>query len=153
MKNLFKNLLITFLAFLTIAGLFTLLNNPAQESKEISLSQLVEQINQEQISTIIIRGDKLEIYLKNGEKKVATKEIKEDHNPEIDAVYNRWALIFKGPRQEESRYWNPDITDRMNLVWIKKYIQPDLKRAGCKDKPESILDNLKKLVKAMEKSV
>ena len=74
MKYLFKNLLITFLAFLTIAGLFTLLNNPTQEPKEISLSQLVEQINQEQISTIIIRGDKLEIDLKDGEKEVATKE-------------------------------------------------------------------------------
>ncbi|MAF20862.1 MAG: cell division protein FtsH [Parcubacteria group bacterium] len=74
MKYLFKNLLIAFLIFLTIAGFFTLVNSPAEKAKEVSLSQLVEQINQEQISTITIRGDRLEIDLKDGSQEKATKE-------------------------------------------------------------------------------
>jgi len=74
MKYLLKNLLIAFLAFLTIAGLFTLLNEPAEKPEEISLNQLVSQINQEQVSKIIIRGDKLEIELKDGAQETATKE-------------------------------------------------------------------------------
>ncbi len=74
MKYLLKNLLIAFLALLTIAGFFTLLNNPTEKPAEISLSQLVEQINQEQISTIVIKGDQLEIELKDGVKEKATKE-------------------------------------------------------------------------------
>ena len=74
MKYLFKNLIIAFLIFLAIAGFFTLFNNTTEEVEEISLSNLVEQINQENISTIIIKGDKLEIKLKDDTKKEATKE-------------------------------------------------------------------------------
>jgi len=74
MKHLFKNLLIAFLVFLTIAGFFTLLNSPTEKPIEVSLSQLVEQINQEEVSTIVIKGDQLEIELKNGAKEKATKE-------------------------------------------------------------------------------
>jgi len=66
MKYLFKNILITILAFLTIAGLFALINEPEEKPSEISLNQLVGQINQEQISKITVRGDKLEIELKDG---------------------------------------------------------------------------------------
>ncbi|GAI58914.1 unnamed protein product, partial [marine sediment metagenome] len=74
MKYLLKNLLIAFLALLTIAGLFTLLSSPAEKPEEISLSQLVEQINQGQVSTIVIKGNQLEIELKDGTKEKATKE-------------------------------------------------------------------------------
>jgi len=74
MKYLLKNLLIAFLAFLIIAGFFTLINEPGEKPEEISLSQLVEQINNQEVSTIIARGDKLEIELKDGAKEKATKE-------------------------------------------------------------------------------
>lgn len=74
MKFLLKNLLIIFLSFLTVAGLFALFNASEQEPQETSLSQLVEQINQEQVSTITIRGDELEIELKNGDQEIAVKE-------------------------------------------------------------------------------
>jgi len=74
MKYLFKNLLIAFLAFLTIAGLFTLFNQAEEKSDQISLNQLVDQINQEQVVKIIIRGDKLEITLKDGTPEQAFKE-------------------------------------------------------------------------------
>ncbi len=74
MKYLFKNLLIAFLAFLTIAGLFALLNGTQEKAEEVSLNQLVNQINQEEVAKIIIKGDKLEIELKDGTQEEATKE-------------------------------------------------------------------------------
>ena len=74
MKYLFKNLIIAFLIFLAIAGFFTLFNSVTEEAVEISLNSLVEEINQENVSTIIIKGDKLEIELKDDTKKETTKE-------------------------------------------------------------------------------
>ncbi len=74
MKYLLKNLLIAFLAFLTIAGFFTLLNRPAEKPAEVSLSQLVEQINQGKVSKIIIKGNLLEIELRDNSQEKATKE-------------------------------------------------------------------------------
>ncbi len=74
MKYLFKNLLIALLAFLTIAGLFALLNESDEKPEEISLNQLVSQINQEEVSKIVIKGDKLEVELKDGAKQIAVKE-------------------------------------------------------------------------------
>ncbi|MFH1551740.1 MAG: ATP-dependent zinc metalloprotease FtsH [bacterium] len=74
MKHLFKNILIAFLVFLTIAGVFTLLNPPAEKPEEISLNELVEQINQEQVLTIIVKANNLEIELKNNSKKASSKE-------------------------------------------------------------------------------
>ncbi|MFC1700709.1 ATP-dependent zinc metalloprotease FtsH [Patescibacteria group bacterium] len=74
MKNLFKNLIIAFLIFITIAGLFTLLTEPMNEKEEISLSQLVSQINQEQVAIIIVKGDQLEIKLTDDTEEKAIKE-------------------------------------------------------------------------------
>ncbi len=74
MKYLLKNLLIVFLVFLSIAGFFALLNDPTEKSKEISLNQLVEQINQEKVSNIVIQDNKLQIELKDGAKEIAIKE-------------------------------------------------------------------------------
>lgn len=75
MKHLLKNLVIAFLIFLTIAALFALLIEPMQKAEEISLNQLVEQINQDQVSTITVKGDNtLEIQLKNNTSEKAMKE-------------------------------------------------------------------------------
>jgi len=74
MKNLIKNLLIAFLAFITIAAFFALFNETGEKKEDVSLSKLVEQINQEQVLNIIIRGDKLEIELKDGTIEKTTKE-------------------------------------------------------------------------------
>ncbi|MEA2113151.1 MAG: ATP-dependent zinc metalloprotease FtsH [Patescibacteria group bacterium] len=74
MKQLFKNLVIAFLVFLTIAGFFALFNSAAEQPAKISLTRLVEQINQEKISTISIAGDTLKIELKDGSLEETTKE-------------------------------------------------------------------------------
>ena len=62
------------MVFLTIAGFFTLVSQTGEKPKEITLNQLVNQINQEEVTKIIIRGDQLEIELKDGVQEKATKE-------------------------------------------------------------------------------
>ncbi len=74
MKYLLKNLIIVFLVFLTIAGFFALVSQPGQKPEEITLNQLVEQINQEKVAKIIIKGNQLEIELKDGNQEKANKE-------------------------------------------------------------------------------
>jgi len=74
MKHIFKNLFLAFLIFLCLSAIFSLFNTPKKTNSWISLGQLVEQINQEKVEKIIIRGDHLEVRLKNGEIKNAQKE-------------------------------------------------------------------------------
>jgi len=74
MKYLIKNLIIVFLIFLIISGIFTLLTGPTEKIEEISLSQLVEQVNQEKVSRIVVKDGQLEIESKDGSQAKAQKE-------------------------------------------------------------------------------
>ena len=73
MKNLFKNLAIFFLVFLVIAGVFSMFGGAAK-TKIVGLDGLVSQINNDQVKTINIEGDKLDITLKDGSKESVKKE-------------------------------------------------------------------------------
>ena len=75
MKNLIKNLGFAFLLLLIISGLFTLYSNPLEKKPEkVSLSQVVLEINQEQVDLIGIEGDRLKITLKDGTIQESLKE-------------------------------------------------------------------------------
>ncbi|MFH1392277.1 MAG: ATP-dependent zinc metalloprotease FtsH [bacterium] len=73
--SLAKNLFIAFIALLIISGLFTLYSEPAAQNPDnISLSELVQKINQEQVEKIIIAEDILEIKLIDSSLKKSRKE-------------------------------------------------------------------------------
>ena len=75
MKSLIKNLGFAFLLLLIISGLFTLYSNPLEKKPEkVSLSQVVLEINQEQVDLIGIEGDRLKITLKDGTIQESLKE-------------------------------------------------------------------------------
>jgi len=63
------------LIFLTVSGIFALFSGPLEQQKEIPLSQLVEDINQEKIKEIIISGTNLEISYSDGHKVLSRTEI------------------------------------------------------------------------------
>jgi len=69
-----KNLLIIFLIFIIVSGLFSLYNSSIEKPVDISLSQLVEQINNDEVAKIEIKDNKLLIDLRNGTKEEALKE-------------------------------------------------------------------------------
>src|SRR3989338_190493 len=117
MMSLIKNIYFAFLIFLIISGLFTLLNNQAEKAEVISLSRLVEQINLEQVNRIVIRGDKLEIELKNGDKKTTAKE------KEISLTES---LKNYGVDPEKLKLANLDVKEESGLIFWLGAILPFL---------------------------
>jgi len=73
-KKLIKNLLIIFLIFVIISGLFSLYNTSIEKPVDISISQLVDQINNEEVGKIEVKDNKLLIELKDGIKEESLKE-------------------------------------------------------------------------------
>jgi len=74
MKTIIKNILIVFLVLLIVSGIFTIYSSPFESVEKIPLNQVVEYINNDEISKITIKEDKLEIELKNETKLVSQKE-------------------------------------------------------------------------------
>jgi len=85
MKNLAKNLLIILLIFIIISGLFTLYNTSIEKPAEITFSQLVQELNNEEIKNIEVQDSKLLIELNNGEKQ---KSLKESENSLTETLVN-----------------------------------------------------------------
>jgi cell division protease FtsH len=74
MDKLLKNIIVIIVVFLFISGLLILYSSPSQKPANITLSELVNQINEGKVKHIAIEGNKLNIELKEGAKEVATKE-------------------------------------------------------------------------------
>jgi len=74
MKNLVKNFLFLILIFLVISIIFSLIFQPFEGKKEISLSQLVEEINQEKIKKITVAGNELTVIYTDNQKATSRKE-------------------------------------------------------------------------------
>ena len=79
MKSLFKNFLVFFIIFLMIAALFSAFGNSGQKEDDnrVGIEALINQIESEQVSSIIIEGDELKITLKDGKEEIVKKEIGE----------------------------------------------------------------------------
>ena len=78
MKNLIKNFLIFFLVFIAIAGIFSIYTDKNITKPEIEdIQTLINQINNEEIEKIEIRGEKIYATLNNGDEKIIKKEIGE----------------------------------------------------------------------------
>jgi len=75
MKYLIKNFVFVLLIFLIISGIFAMFANPFEEEQEISLSQLVEDINQGKVKKIVISGNNVDITYQDDAKAKTKKEI------------------------------------------------------------------------------
>jgi cell division protease FtsH len=63
LQGLFKNILFVIFIFFLLGAIFSLFNNPVQETKEISVTQLVQDINNEKIKEIkVLNNDVTVIY-------------------------------------------------------------------------------------------
>src|SRR3989344_5360246 len=74
MKNLIKNFVFILLIFLIISGIFGFLYKPFEEKKEIPLSQLVADINQDKIKNIAISANDIAITYQNDSIAKSKKE-------------------------------------------------------------------------------
>ncbi len=76
MDKIFKNVIApTLIVFLLLSGLMALYNSPSQKAKEVSLSTIVRQINEDKIEKITVDGGKLKIKLTDGSEEKAAKEM------------------------------------------------------------------------------
>ncbi len=77
MKSLTKNFLIFFIVFLVIAGLFSIYAAPISDSQKVDITTLINELNQEKIKSITVRGGELNIILNDGAKQTVSKETNE----------------------------------------------------------------------------
>lgn len=74
MKKLIKNIGFLLAAFLFVSALFILYSAPQQKPKDISLSELVAQVNESRVKKIAVTENELAIDLQDGSKEKSTKE-------------------------------------------------------------------------------
>src|SRR5512142_720809 len=73
-KSITKNLVISIVLFLVLAGVLSMYTLSGEEPKQVEVSAVVDQIGQEKVKSIAVKGDKLEIELTDGSKEVSHKE-------------------------------------------------------------------------------
>ncbi|MCU0680190.1 MAG: ATP-dependent zinc metalloprotease FtsH [Planctomycetes bacterium] len=76
MNNLLKNILLFLLAIFVVTALFSTYNEK-NKTKEVGIEAFINQVNNEEISEVIIADNELRTTLKNGEKEVVKKEANE----------------------------------------------------------------------------
>ncbi len=114
MRNFIKNLIIILLVFFAISGIVMVYNTPIKKVKEVTLSTLASQINEEKVKEIQVEGDKLDITLKN--------DVKEKSRKEAEASLSE-SLKNYGVDSEKLRAVNVTIKDvATSAFWINTII-------------------------------
>ncbi|TAK96677.1 ATP-dependent zinc metalloprotease FtsH [Patescibacteria group bacterium] len=75
MDKLIKNLFVVILLFLLVSGIFILYSAPEKKPKDVTLGDLVSQINKEEVQKISVEENNLLVDLKDGTKEKSTKEL------------------------------------------------------------------------------
>src|SRR3989339_1297263 len=70
MKNLIKNFVLVFLVLLLVAALLSSANLGSEKPEQVGITRLVQEINNEQVQSIEVRGDTLSIKLKDTNAKL-----------------------------------------------------------------------------------
>jgi len=108
MNQFFKNFILIILIFLVLGGLFSITYYPPESVQEISMTKLVEDINQDKIEKITATGDNLSIVFKDGQKAVSQKE------PNVGLAES---LINYGANKEKLNAIEIDIKEVKESVW------------------------------------
>jgi cell division protease FtsH len=87
MKNLLKNLAWVFLAFLVLAVIFSLFN-PEEKPEKVGIERLIEVIRQEEVSSLVVSGDKILVNLKNEEN----LEVKKEAGESLSTLLNNFQI-------------------------------------------------------------
>ena len=73
------------MVFIIMAGLFSLYDNPEKDKiEEVGIGQVIEKINNEEVAEITVKGDELEILLRNGQQLKTFKESTESLSTLLD---------------------------------------------------------------------
>ncbi|MCD6402252.1 ATP-dependent zinc metalloprotease FtsH [bacterium] len=109
MNNLAKNFILVVLMFLVISAIFSLFSSSLEEKERISISQLVDDINQEKVEKITVSGNQLLVLYKDGKRAFSTKEFE---------VSLSQCLINYGIEIEKLREVNVEQKEVSSQNWI-----------------------------------
>lgn len=85
MNNLTKNFLSIFLILLLISTVFTLYSTSVKEKTQVSIGELIAQIKEDKVKTIVVNGDNLTITLNDNTQETS---LKEPGTPLSDTLHN-----------------------------------------------------------------
>jgi cell division protease FtsH len=113
MKKLIKNFIIFFAIFLVLAGIFSLFGNGQiigkTTSKDMSINTLVQEINSDNVASIVVNGSKLDVTLNDKSVKVVQKETTESLSQmlkNLDVAPDKISKInLEVKNSAESNYW------------------------------------------------
>lgn len=88
MKKLIRNFLVLFAVFLLIAAVFSALSGNAAKSETVGIETLINQINNDKVSEIVISGNKLLVTLKDSSKETIRKEA----NDSLSTLLNNYQV-------------------------------------------------------------
>ena len=117
MKSLFKYLIIVFAILLGISGLAALFGSSVEQPEQVSLSEIITQINKGGVQEIVVVGDRLEVVLFNEEKLETKKE---------PGVSTFETLLNLGANNEKLSQVNIEIKEDTSMGAIFSLILPIL---------------------------
>lgn len=74
MKNLFKNITVFLLIFVVLIMIFAAIESAGKKQDVVGVERMIELIDKEQVAKITVKGDSLEVELKDGKKEIVKKE-------------------------------------------------------------------------------
>jgi len=112
MKELIKNILLVLIVFWILSGIFSLMSVSPQ--KELSITQLVEEINQEKVKKIIVSGNNLKVIFQDGTEGKAKKE------PEVSLSQT---LVNYGVEKEKLAKTEIEVRDTESIwSWLGPFL-------------------------------
>lgn len=89
MKNLIKNFLLLLGIFLIITAVFSAITESEQNTEIVGINNLISRINNEEVSAILISGDKIELSIKDEDK---TEIVKKEAGESFSDIINNYQL-------------------------------------------------------------
>ena len=124
MKSLIKYIAIVFLILLVISGFVALVRSPfAQDKNEVSLTKLVTQINAGEVKDIVVRGEQLEITLKDDPSRQDEASKKETSKKEAGTSVSE-SLTNLGVSKEKLGQVNLDIKNETGATYYLMNLLP-----------------------------
>lgn len=88
MKKLIRNFFVLFAVFLLIAAIFSAFSGTTSKSQTVGIETLINQINSDQVSEIVVSGNQLAVTLKDGGKETVRKEA----NDSLSTLLNNYKV-------------------------------------------------------------
>jgi cell division protease FtsH len=113
MNKMVKNFLIFLVVFFLVAAIFSGLGQFSQEEEKMGLGELVNKVKQEEVSQIVVKGNELEVSLKDGSTKISKKETGESLSQTLSNMgaspEKISALDIKIQSEEGFGYWAANV--------------------------------------------